>query len=69
MMEAALEPARRALERAVGIALADRESADQVGAEAIVNDRRAGAERRFGIDHGRQRLEIEPDQCAASSAA
>ena len=44
------------------VALLDHEGADQVGAEAIVHDSRALGERRFGIEHGGQRFDVEPDQ-------
>ena len=42
VMEAALEPVRRARQRGVDIALADAELADQVGADMVVQHRRAG---------------------------
>ena len=62
MIKAPLQPMRRARKRAVGVAFANREGADQVGAELVVDDGCARGERQFGIEHGRQRIEIEIDQ-------
>ena len=53
MVKAPLQAARCARERGVGIALADGERADEVGAETLMHDRRAGSERAFGIEHRR----------------
>ncbi len=62
VMEAALELVRGARERGIDVALADGEGADQVGGEFVVDHRCARAQRRFRVDHRRQRIEIEADQ-------
>jgi len=51
MMEAALEPARRARQSRLGIAPTHGEGANQVGAEPVMDERRALAQRRLGVDH------------------
>ncbi len=62
VVEAALQAVRRGGEHRLGVALADRERADQVGVEALVDERRAGAQRRFRVDDRRQLVEIEGHQ-------
>ena len=62
MMKAARELVRRARERGVEVALADGEGADEIGAEFLVDDRTARAQRLLRVDDGRQRIEIEADQ-------
>ena len=62
MVEAPLEPVRRARQRAVDVALADAKFADQVGVVFVVQHRSAGLQRRFRIHDGRQRFEIDGDQ-------
>ena len=48
MVEAALQAVRRGGQHRGGIALADRELADQIGVEAVVDERRTWTERRLG---------------------
>ena len=62
VVEAPLEPVRRARQRAVDVALGDTEFSDQVGLVFVVQHRGAGHQRRFRIDDGRQRLEIDGHQ-------
>ncbi len=57
--ELPLEPARRGGKRPGDIALRDRELADQIGAEVIVQDRRPGSDRLLDIDGGGQGIEID----------
>ena len=62
MLEAPLQAARRTRQRGIHIGLADREGANQVGAESIMDDCRTGTQRLLGIEDRRQRIEIERDQ-------
>ena len=61
MIEAALQAFGRAGERRRDIALPHREFADEIGGEMLVNDGAAG-DRRRGIDHRRQGIEIDLGQ-------
>ena len=62
MMQAALKLVRRARERRIDVAFADREGTDEVGMKFVMDDRGARAQRRFGVNDGRERIEIETDQ-------
>src|SRR5215813_13943464 len=62
MIEAPLQLVRGARERGGDIALADREGANEVGLEFVVDDRCARTQRRFRIDDGWEGVEIEGDQ-------
>ncbi len=59
VVEAAAQPVRGAGQRRLGIAPADREGADQVGVQPVVDQRAVRAQGSLGIDHRRQFLEVE----------
>ena len=62
VVEAPLEPVRRARQRSFDVALGQAKLANHVGVVFVMQDRSAGLESRLGIHNGRQRLEIEGDQ-------
>ncbi len=59
--ETALQDQMRLSGRAAVVALGLVDLRGDIGAEIVVHQRRAGAKRRFEIDHRRQRLEIDLD--------
>src|SRR6202048_3338293 len=59
MIEAPAQLVGSAPERGKGIALPDAESADEIGRETVVKERRVGTQCRLRIDHGGQRIEVE----------
>src|SRR5262249_60391184 len=62
MIKAPLQLVRGARERGGDVTLADREGANEVGLEFVVDDRSARAQRRFRVDDGWGGGEIEGDQ-------
>ena len=70
MIKAALQPVRRAGQRGFDIALGDRERAEKVGLQSLVDNRRAGGQRRFGArPPPANRSSSAVTNAAASSAA
>jgi hypothetical protein len=61
-MEAPPQPVRRARQRGIEFALADREGADEVALELVMDDGRARTQCRLGVHHRRQRIEIDGHQ-------
>src|ERR1700737_1726822 len=59
MIEAPAQLVGSAPERGKDIALPDAESADEIGRETVVKERRVGTQCRLRIDHGGPRIEAE----------
>ena len=62
MIKAALQSVRRERQRRAGIALGNRERAEKIGLQLVVNDRRTRGERHFGADDRGQRVQFHLGQ-------